>query len=345
MEDPNTSPLENIPRAGGAEYTRFAGVSVHEDPAAEYAALEGGAAVVDLSHKTILRLAGKDPVGMLNAVLTNDVPKDGNVGVYAALLNPKGRIQTDLRVLKTHQGVLIDTEPDGSGAAREILGGYAPFSRVTVEDLSENETPWGILGLYGPRANELLGNPDLAEHETTEMILGGATVLAVGVTVPVSGYDLLGPSDTIGAAREYLLGCEAIPVGLHAYETARIEAGIPRFGADITPENFPAEAGILERAVSFEKGCYPGQETVARMHYRGHPNKTLHRLAVEGPSRTPGIPIVQNGKQVGSVTSVAPLPVDGRILALGYLHRNADTRGTLHAGDAIVSSIDANEGD
>jgi tRNA-modifying protein YgfZ len=348
MENPKSSPPENIPRGTGAEYTHSAGGSVpahHGDPAAGYAALVGGAAVVDLSHRTILRLRGKRAVEMLGAILTNDVPEDDARGVYAALLNPKGRIQTDLRVLKTDQGVLIDTEPEGAAAAREILGRYAPFSRVTLEDLSENETPWVILGLYGLRAKELLGNPELAEHETAEMTLGDITVLAAGVAVPVPGYDLIGPADAVGAAREHLVERGSIPVGLHAYETARIEAGIPRFGSDITPENFPAEAGILERAVSFEKGCYPGQETVARMHYRGHPNKELHRLAVEGSPPPPGAPILQNGKQVGTVTSVAPLPVDGRILALGYLSRNADPGETLHAGDAIVSSIHAREGD
>jgi tRNA-modifying protein YgfZ len=339
MKNPKISQLENIPMAGGAGYTRSAGVSVHGDPATEYAALEGGAAVVNLFRRTILRLAGKDPVGMLGAVLTNDVPRDDKVGVYAALLNPKGRIQTDLRVLKTHQGVLIDTEPEGAAAAREILGRYAPFSRVTLEDLSENETPWGILGLYGPRAKELLGDPDLAEHETAEMTLGGATVLAAGVAVPVPGYDLIGPADAVGATREHLVDRGATPVGLHAYETVRIKAGIPRFGADITPENFPAEAGILERAVSFHKGCYPGQETVARMHYRGHPNKLLHLLAVKGAPPPPGTPILQNGKQVGTVTSVAPLPAEGRIFALGYLHRNADTQDELHAGDATVRPV------
>jgi folate-binding Fe-S cluster repair protein YgfZ len=91
--------------------------------------------------------------------------------------------------------------------------------------------------------------------------------------------------------------------------------------------------------VSFEKGCYPGQETVARMHYRGHPNRTLHRLSVEGDPPRTGTPILQNGKQVGSVTSVAPLPVDGRILALGYLSRNADTRDKLHAGEATLQPV------
>jgi folate-binding protein YgfZ len=318
-------------------YTRSGGRSV---PATEYAALEEGAALVDFfSGKTILRLTGKDSLGMLNAVLTNDVPKDNSRGAYALLLNPKGRIQADLRALKSDGDVLIVTEPEGAAAAKELLGRYAPFSRVKVEDLSEAETPWGILGFYGPRAKELLDGPELAEHESAEVTLGDATVLAAGVAVPVPGYDLLDSTNALDAARDHLLERGAVPVGLDAYETARIEAGIPRFGSDITPENFPAEAGVLGRAVSLEKGCYPGQETVARMHYRGHPNRTLHRLAIEGPPPTPGTEIVQGEKKVGHLTSIAPLPPNGERFALGYLSRNTDTQGTFRAGDASLRPL------
>ncbi len=295
--------------------------------------------MVDLSGRKILRLTGKDPRGMLNAVLTNEVPEDGARGVYALLLNPKGRIQADLRVLKSAGDLLIDTEPEGAAATKELLGRYAPFSRVTLEDLSEADAPWGILGLYGPRAGDLLDGPGLAEHACAWIDSGGARVLAAGVEVPVAGYDLLAPADALGAAREHLVALGAVPAGPQAYETARVAAGIPRFGADITPENFPAEAGILERAVSFQKGCYPGQETVARMHYRGHPNKTLHRLAVWGDPPPPGTPILQNGKQVGLVTSVALLPVDGKIFALGYLSRSADANGTLRAEEATLGLL------
>ena len=275
---------------------------------------------------------------MLNAILTNEVPKDDASGAYALLLNPKGRIQADLRVLKSSGDVLlVDTEPEGAAAAKDLLGRYAPFSRVTLEDLSEADQSWGILGLYGPRAGDLLDGLELAEHACAWIDPGGARVLAAGVEVPVTGYDLLGPADAVNAAREYLVGLGAVPAGPQVYETARVSAGIPRFGADITPENFPAEAGLLERAVSFEKGCYPGQETVARMHYRGHPNRTLHRLAVEGPPPAPGTEIVQGEKKVGRLTSIAPLPVGGETFALGYLSRKADTRGALHAGEATLA--------
>ncbi len=310
---------------------------------AGYYALKEDAALIDYPGRTVLRLSGKDPVGMLGAILTNEVPKDENLGIYAALLSPKGRIQTDLRVLKADGDVLVDTEPEGAAAAKEILSRYAPFSRVGVEDLSEGDEPWGVLGLYGPHAAEFLGDLRLAEHESKELEVGGTPLLAAGVAVPVAGLDLIGPSTTLDTARDHLLGLGATPASPDAYETARIEAGIPRFGADITPENFPGETGILDRAVNFKKGCYPGQETVARMHYRGHPNKMLHRLVVEGSPTSPGTEITQDGKTVGRITSVAPLPLHGRTLALGYLSRKADLHGPLYDGGAIISVSGASE--
>ena len=327
--------------ATGAEYTRSAGDSVpghHGDPSAEYSTLEHGAALVE-TYRHVLRLSGKDPTGMLNAVLTNDVPKEDYQGVYATLLDPKGRVQADLRVLKAGDSILVVTEPEGAEAARTILGRYAPFSRVTMEDLSGSEPPWVTLGLYGPRAAEILGYPELDEHETRAIDIGDTTVLAAGVRHPVSGYDLIGPAEKLREAHRRLVENGAVKAGLHAYETVRIKAGIPRFGADITPENFPAEAGILERAVSFSKGCYPGQETVARMHYRGHPNRALHRLVIEGEPPQPGTPIHQNAKQVGKITSIAPLPVNGQTLILGYLHRNANLEEVLKAGETLVAPL------
>jgi folate-binding protein YgfZ len=348
MEELKFTPLnDHLNR--NTEYTVFASYSVrahYGDPAAEHTALTRNAALVDRSYKPVLRLSGRDPLGMLNAILTNEVSKTATAGVYAALLNPKGRIQTDLRVLKSNKDVLIDIEPEGAVPAREILGRYAPFSRVEVEDLSEGDVPWGILGIYGPHAEELLGGPRLAEHESTEIRVGDTPLLAAGVAVPVPGFDLLGPAEDLRVAREHLVQAGAKPAGHDAYETARVAAGIPRFGADINPENFPAEAGILERAVSFTKGCYPGQETVARMHYRGHPNKTLRRLVIQGPSPEPGQKILQGknklagpastGIPVGWITSVAPLPVNGKILALGYLSRKAEQDAPLFTKEADI---------
>jgi tRNA-modifying protein YgfZ len=308
-----------------------------------------GVALVDHQERSLLRLAGKDPVGMLNAVLTNDVPAQDDHGAYAMLLNPKGRVQTDLRVVKTRSEVLVDTEPEGAAATAEILGRYAPFSRVKLEGLPD----WKILGLYGPRAAELLERPDLAEHGTKQVEIEGISVLVVGVAVPVGGYDLIGPSDALDKIRERLIERGAVPADYAAYETARIAAGIPRFGTDITPDNFPGESkNILERAVSFGKGCYPGQETVARMHYRGSPNKRLYRFELETDQEAApeaGDEILQGEKEmispissvdvVGRLTSVAPFLADGKFYALGYLARKADPEAPMRAEDAQVLAV------
>ena len=316
-----------------------------------YTALREGAAVVDRSRRRILRLAGRDPIGMLNAILTNEVPAEADRGTYAMLLNPKGRIQTDLRVLRAGDEILIDTEPEGAEAAKEILGRYAPFSRVKLEDLSGS---WSVLGLYGPQARELLGRFELAEHESRVIEIEGRALLSVGVAVPVPGYDLIGPAEVIASARKHVIGAGgAAPAGRDAFETARIEAGNPRFGADITPDNFPGESeGSLERAVSFGKGCYPGQETVARMHYRGSPNKRLYRFELEsGQEGEPeaGDEVLQGEKGVigpvssvgvvGRLTSVAPWPVDSKIYALGYLARKADLEAPMRSEDAKVLAV------
>jgi len=314
-----------------------------------YTALLEGAAIVGRPERRIFRLAGKDPMGMLNAILTNDVPAQGDRGVYAMLLDRKGRVQTDLRVVRVEDEVLVNTEPEGAGAAEEILGRYAPFSRVKLEELPD----WKVLGLYGPRATGLLGELDLAEHQTVRTEVGGVSVFVVGVAVPVDGYDLIGPADSLGTVREHLTRAGATPASTDAYETARIAAGIPRFGADVTPDNFPGESvNALERAVSFGKGCYPGQETVARMHYRGSPNKKLYRFELEPGSIEPPEPddeILQEGKKplgvipsvdvVGWLTSVAPFPVDGRIYALGYLTRKADLEAPMSAEEAKILTV------
>jgi folate-binding protein YgfZ len=310
-----------------------------QDPG--YAALREGAALVTFPEQTVLRLSGRDPLGMLDAILTRNVPREDNCGVYAALLSPKGRLQADLRVIRSGEDVFVDTGPAGGKAAKDTLGRYAPLSRVKLEDLSGGGERWSILGVYGPASKELVGLPEMTEHESRTVEAGGVELVAVRVAHPVAGYDLLGPEGSLAQARSYLEERGAAAASAEAYETARIAAGIPCFGADLTPENFPGECPVfLQRAVSFDKGCYPGQETVSRMHYRGHPNKTLHRFEVEGSPPEPGASILQNGGEAGRVTSVAPLPVDGRLFALGYLSRRADPEGGLRAGEAALSVSD-----
>ncbi|HEX5973673.1 MAG TPA: hypothetical protein VFY57_00815, partial [Rubrobacteraceae bacterium] len=171
MEDPRRPRLRE-PRSDASEavYTRSADRSVPGRP-------EDFAALIDLPW-TLMRLSGEKAEEMLNSVLTNQVPEEDHLGVYALLLNPKGRIQTDLRVLKSAGEVLLVVEPEGAAAAKELLGRYAPFYRIGLEDLSGTEAAWGVIGLYGPRSGELLGGLELAEYESADVTLGGADLLA-----------------------------------------------------------------------------------------------------------------------------------------------------------------------
>lgn len=297
---------------------------------AGYEAMKNDAASVSYHGKSVFRLSGKDPAGMLEAILTNEVPKGENLGAYAFLLDAKGRIQTDLRVVKAGEDILVVVEPEGEEAAKATLGRYAPFSRVKLEDANLS-----VLGLYGPKARTILGL-ELAEHESEEVEVGGFKVLAAGVSSPATGCDLLIPEGEVRAVRDHLEALGATEATLEEFETLRIEAATPRFGVDVTPENFPGETNLLDRAVSFSKGCYPGQETVARMHYRGQPNKNLHQFEVEGEAPAPGTSIAQNGKEAGKITSVAPMKVGEKTFALGYLKRKADPNGELRAGNSTV---------
>lgn len=314
--------------------------------------LKEGVALVDHEHRALLGLSGRDasgPTGLLAAILTNEIPPREDLGVYGLLLDAKGRVQTDLRILKRPGGDLVaEAQPEGADAAREILGRYAPFSRVKIAELSGSLDAaeaavehWSALGVYGPEASGamtgLIGNAlELEEHQTAEVTLPGSEtpLLVAGVSRPVAGYDLIGPADAVRGARETLVSAGVAVAPAASYEAARIEAGVPRFGADLTPANFPGEAGILDHAVSFAKGCFPGQETVARMHYRGHPNRALYRLSIQDGSPAPGNPITQDGKEVGYLTSLSPL---GDGAALGYLHRKADLDRPLQVENSVVS--------
>lgn len=266
---------------------------------------------------------------MLDAILTSDVPKDPAAVARALLLNPKGRILADLTMVRDGEDLLLVTEAEGAEAAEETLGRYAPFSRVEVTG-----TDLGVIGVFGPDAGRLVPEAP-ASGSSVRAEIGGHEAIVCGVELPAEGLHVILDERNVPDAVEAMKSSGATPTEEAVYEAARVYRSIPRFGLDVTQENFPAEAHLEERAVDFTKGCYPGQETVARMHYRGQPSKSLHRFIVEGEAKT-GTPIVQNDKSVGHLTSVSPLPLGGDTYALGYLKRRADVDGELVAGSATL---------
>jgi folate-binding protein YgfZ len=299
---------------------------------AQYRQLREECGLLDRSMRGKLIASGGEAAEYLQGQLTNEVEAlSPGEGAYAALLDRKGHLQADMRVLRTSaEGVWIDTEPEALAAARRHLETYKIGREVAIADVSAERA---ILSLIGPRSVEVAGTAALPEDASETAKVGGAECLAVGTA---AGIDLIAKSGEAEALREALLAAGAAEVGAEAAEVLRIEAGVPRFGAEMSAETMPAEAGIVERAVSFTKGCYIGQEPVARLHYKGRPNRHLRGLELSAPA-TPGESLRLGEKEVGRIGSACVSPARGPI-ALAIVRREAEPGAELAVGEDGVTA-------
>ena len=300
---------------------------------AQYRQLREECGLVDHSKRGKLLVTGPEAAEYLQGQLTNDTEAiEPGEGLYAALLDRKGHMQADMRVLRPGEGpdLWLDLEPEGLEAARRHLGMYKIGREVDVVDATAERA---ILSLIGPRAVEIAGSAPLPENSCEEVTIGGAECLAVGTAVGIDVFATAAERDRVHAA---LLTAGAVEVSPEAAEILRIESGRPRFGAEMGTETMPAEAGIVEQAVSFTKGCYIGQETVARLHYKGKPNRHLRGLKLSGPAQ-PGAPLQLGEKEVGTLGSAAVSPALGAI-GLAILRREAEPGATLAVGEDGVTA-------
>jgi len=187
--------------------------------------------------------------------------------------------------------------------------------------------------LIGPRAAEIAGSPPLPEHASAPHAVAGIECVAVGT---VNGIDLIAAGDDAARLRAALLEAGAAEVSAEAVEILRVEAGVPRFGAEMDTATMPAEAGIVAAAIDFEKGCYIGQETVARLHYKGKPNRHLRGLRLSAPVPS-GTALTLGEKEVGRVGGSCVSPVHGPI-ALAILRREAEPGAELAVGEDGVTA-------
>jgi folate-binding protein YgfZ len=294
---------------------------------AQYRVLREGAGVLKRPERRLLEVTGADAAEFLQGQLTNDVEALApGSGCYAALLDRKGRMQGDMRVLRTDAGFLIETEALAAGAVLKHVTMYKVGRAVEVEDRS---TGLAVLSVIGPGAGELaLSGPPGPEHSHREVEVGGAECRAVSTDL---GVDLICAAGELDAVGDALLGLGAERIGEQAAEIVRVESGRPRFGLEMTTATIPEEAGINERAVSFSKGCYIGQETVARLHYRGKPNRRLRGLRLTAPAST-GEPIRVGERELGTIGTAVLSPAHGPI-ALAIVRREAEEGTTVRVGE------------
>jgi folate-binding protein YgfZ len=337
----------------GAVYARIGAVEVarhYGDVGAEYETIRARAGIVQRADRARIRMWGRDPARMLNGLITNDLGLLApDRSVYAAILTPKGRVISDLRAFSLPAGeVGVDIAADALPAVSEHLKKYVPPLFARWEAVGEGA---GVLGVYGPESARVVEaaigvSPDPTEDRISRGGVEGSEVLAIATRYAggETGFDLLADAAVLPSLWDGLVGTGASlgarPVGFAALEVLRIEAGEPRYGAEVSEEVLPGEVfgpERMERAVSFTKGCYTGQEVVIRIAHRGHVNRHLRGLLLgEQPALSAGTPLVdpESGKEVGRTTSSVESPLVSQTIALAYVRREIPPGGRVRLGDA-----------
>jgi tRNA-modifying protein YgfZ len=308
-------------------------------PSAEHRVLREGAGLVDRSERGKLALSGAAAIEFLNGQVTNELADlHAGEGCYAAFLTHKGKMLGDLRILAVGEGgaapreLLLDTERVALQALFDMINRFKVGYEV---QLHKRTLQSGLLSLIGPESASVAGAARLgrAEHDNLAVQLDGVGCWSVRTD---GGVDLICEAEDTGRLKDVLLERGAAAVSTEAAECVRIESGRPRFGIDIDESTIPQEAGLNERAVSFTKGCYVGQATVARLHYRGKPNRHLRGLRLSAPALG-GMEIHFGERSVGRVGSVASSPELGPI-ALALLRREAAPGARVSVGEAAIAA-------
>jgi tRNA-modifying protein YgfZ len=350
---PIETPLLEQHRAAGAAFGEYFGVllpSHFTNFESEYAAASRAVAIVDSNFRAIFSFSGPDAQRYLNALLTSNVrdlkPGDGTVGLS---LTPQGHILAEVETFLSSGGIQTLSHAMVRERTFSTFDKFIIMDDVTLEDV----TPLtGTLDLIGPLTAKVIletagvdiaGLPALAHVEATLGTIPCRIVRKTWLDHPAAM--IIVPRDQLAAlwrdleSRVRALGGAAI--GMEAVNSIRLESGTPWFGHDYDDKNIPHEAGLEHSHISYEKGCYTGQEIVERVRSRGHANRRLTELqflATQMPA--PGTKLLLSGNEIGMVTSAAFSPMLGRSIGLGYLRREHATVGArMDAGGAPAEVI------
>jgi folate-binding protein YgfZ len=331
--------LHSVHKSRGATFGEVQGREVvfrYGDLRDEHAAARLNACLFDFSFREMVRLTGEDRAVFLHGMVTNDVKRlaEGDV-TYAAMVTAKGALVADMRILRRPNDLLLDLEPGSAPAVQQFLQRYLVSEDVEISDASRD---FALLRLLGPEVHRVAAaafghETPLPGHDRFVRIeLDSGPAWLIGVELGSNrGVDLLVPRDRLAGAFERTMraGEPLAPrlAGFHTFEVLRVEAGIPRFPPDMDEQTIPLEAN-LERAISYEKGCYIGQEVIARATFRGHVNRKLTGLVLASAEPPPRAELRRNGKRVGFITSAVRSPARTAVIGLGYVHRDSLQPGT-----------------
>jgi aminomethyltransferase len=334
------SPLASVHQTNGAILAEYDGWSLPRhfcDPHEEYLSVRRAAGLLDFSNRAVLEFTGADRLSYLQGLISNDLRVlSSGEGIDAAFLTQQGKVLGDCRVLATDDSFIVDLWEPLKPKIIDHLHRYLVADEVEIADLSDR---CAILSIQGPKS-EILLEKFVPKDRQPQKILTHSLVDIGEVEMRIcryshtgeDGFDLMIPlADIESMARQLTEAGSAYAarwVGAEAYEMLRIEAGIPRYGVDITDDNLILETG-LNQAVSFTKGCYLGQEVVERIRSRGHVNKALTGLVIDGEKPpVAGSKIWTADKEIGTITSSAYSPALKSPIALSYVHRDHRSPGT-----------------
>ncbi len=301
-------------------------------PEEQYRAAAQGVALLDRSQAGKLAVSGSQAAEFLDALLSNDIASVAvGSGVDAALLTHKGRLLAEVRVLRTEEELLLDTERI---ALQALFDALHQFQIGYDVKLHKRTLECGLLSLIGPQADDVLtAPPGPAEHDHHADAIARRPVRVIRSAL---GIDVLCSSEHTAEVGDALAGTGATPIESQTAETIRIERGRPRFGVEIDETTMPQEAGLHERTVSYTKGCYVGQETVARLYWKGKPNRHLRGLRLSERVE-PGAELRFGELAVGTLGSFASSPRLGPI-GLAMVRREAEPGAILEVGEAPSAS-------
>jgi len=309
--------------------------------AAEYEALHTRAALFDRSHRSRIRVSGERAAEMIAGLVTNDVTALApGQGCYAAALTAKGKIVADVRVFVEESSVLVDAP---ARAAEGWAAMVKKYVNPRVAPHVDESARLRDIGIFGSNARHIVATVTgvqapaltaLAPYAHVTVEIDGERVLVASVPdLSIEGFELIVPVAVYDALWERAVEAGATPAGLEAWEIARVEAGRPEWGLDIDDATIPQEANFDElHAISYTKGCYVGQETVARVHFRGHVNKHLRGVRAAGVEPAPRGATLHDasGTQVGDIRTAVRSPMLGGI-ALAMIRREVEPGAALVA--------------
>lgn len=340
----NPLPLHEFHHGLGARFAEVNGaeaVTDYGDALAEHATLRETAGVLDFSFRSRLCLTGADRVRFLHGQVTNDVQQRRvGEGCYTALVTAKGKMQSDLNIYCLQDELLLDFEPGLTATVSQRLEKYIVADDVQLVNVAPD---YGLLSVQGPSAEAVVRGVGLFDEMPTQPFafgkiadtMLGEIYLMNQPRLGTSGFDLFVPTASLGAVADKLVAAAKSiggrACGWQAFETARIEAGIPRYGADMDETSIPLECGIESRAMSYTKGCYVGQEVLNRIHSFGHVTKELRGLRLADDLKAlpaKGDKLFHAGKEAGHVTSAVASPTLKANVALGFVRKEANEVGT-----------------